>query len=225
MSKILVVAPHADDEVLGCGGTIKKLSDEGNDVFVAVMTNASVGAPHIFSQEDIDIVREEAKTAHKLLGVRETFFYEFPAPILHTYPQTEIASALFKLITKLEITDMFIPHRGDIHRDHGEIFSAALVAARPRNNNTVDNVFSYETLSETEWAPPFADDAFIPNYFINISDTLDAKIDAMKCFDSQVMTFPNSRSIEAINALAVFRGVTVSWSAAEAFMVIRMKRM
>jgi len=176
---ILIVAPHPDDEVLGCGGMIKKYTNQGDHVFVLVVTR---GAPKLYSDERIENVRAEARTAHKLLGVKETIFFDFPAPQLDMVSLAEISGSISKVIQDLHIQQLYLPHRGDIHNDHTIVFKAGLVAARPVNNCSVKEIYCYETLSETEWAAPFSDDAFIPTHFINISDQIDMKLEAMQCF-------------------------------------------
>lgn len=218
MKKILVVAPHPDDEVLGCGGIIKKYADNNHLVYVLVVTR---GTPKMYADDKIQNVRNEALTAHKILGVTETRFFEFHAPELDITSNASISIKIAALIKEWGITDLFLPHRGDIHHDHGVVFNAALVAARPVDNYTVKNIYCYETLSETEWAPPFGDDAFIPNHFVAIEDEITYKLEAMQCFKSQVRPFPSTRSLETIEALAKFRGATVGFKRAEAFMVIR----
>ncbi|MCD4768758.1 MAG: PIG-L family deacetylase [Bacteroidales bacterium] len=219
--KILVIAPHADDEVLGCGGVMKKYSNDGHKVIVIIATNASMGAPELYSQERINNVRKEAINAHKILGIEETIFLDFPAPRLDTFPIYKIANAISEIITKYKPEVLFLPHRGDIHKDHAAVFNAAMVAARPINNCSVRRILTYETLSETEWAAPYGDDSFIPNVFIAIEQDLDKKIEAMKKFSSQIQNFPHPRSAEAIKSLAQYRGATVGYMAAEAFMLIR----
>ncbi len=218
---ILVVAPHADDEVLGCGGLLAKYAQAGHNTYVAVMTNAYYGAPELFPENLIQSIRAEALEAHKILGVKQTFFYDFPAPRLETFPSFEIANALGKLIREQEIDTLYLPHRGDMHKDHGVIFYAAMVAARPVNHCPVRRIYCYETLSETDWAAPFGSDVFIPNVYENIADTFKAKLEAMKCFASQLKPFPNSRSLEALESLAKLRGATVGHYYAEAFSLIR----
>jgi N-acetylglucosamine malate deacetylase 1 len=216
---VLIIAPHPDDEVLGCGGTIKKLTTLGIKTFVLIATRGKKG---MYSEERIEIVRKEAKTAHKLLGVTETRFLDFPAPDLDLISIAEVSTAINHIIEEFKIESVYLPHRGDIHHDHKAIYNAGLVAARPVMNNTVKKIFSYETLSETEWAAPFGDDAFIPTRFVNITNEFDSKVEAMKCYESQLREFPNSRSINSIEALANFRGSTVGFSHAEAFMTIRL---
>jgi len=217
MKKILVIAPHPDDEVLGCGGIIKKYSKK-NLVYVLVVTK---GTPKLYSEEKIVNVRNEAKESHKILGVKETFFFDFHAPDLDITSRAEISRSISKLFIDLQIDDVYLPHRGDIHHDHGIVFHAGLVAARPVGKHIVKRIFTYETLSETEWAAPFSDDAFIPNHFVDITEQMQTKLIAMQCFKSQVRPFPSTRSLETIEALAKFRGATVGFNRAEAFMMIR----
>jgi LmbE family N-acetylglucosaminyl deacetylase len=217
-NKILIIAPHPDDEVLGCGGLINKYAVEGKEVFVLVVTR---GTPKLYSDERIVNVRKEALEAHKLLGVKETVFLDFHAPELDITSQAEVAGSISGIIRKYEIDTLFIPHRGDIHSDHRVVYNAALVAGRPVAGSTVKNIYAYETLSETEWAAPFGDDAFIPTHFVDVTESFENKLKAMTCFKSQLKPFPNSRSLEAIEALAKFRGATVGFHRAEAFMTIR----
>lgn len=222
MTKVLVLAPHADDEVLGCGGSIAKHGKNGDYVSVCVLTNASVGAPEIFSVKQIDSVRDEAREAHKILGVNETHFMDLPAPQLEQYPQYKIAQLISTLIQQIGAELLYIPHRGDLHMDHGAIYNAALVAARPLTGQTVKKILAYETLSETDWGHPTPDAAFIPAIFSTFSrNEMDLKLSAMSCFESQLKPPPHSRSLDALESLAKLRGATVSHHFAEAFMLIR----
>ncbi|WP_194778182.1 PIG-L deacetylase family protein [Pararhodonellum marinum] len=224
MSKnILIAAPHPDDEILGCGGLITKLVDNGDNVYVAIMTNGNIGAPEIFPIEGTLRGRREALNSHKLLGVRDTFFFDFPAPRLDAEPSYKISIALTKLIDSLKIDWLFVPHRGDIHKDHRIVYEASLVAARPVNAHKVKKILAYETLSETEWAAPFGDDMFIPNIFFEISESqLQKKIEAFDCFSPpRLKEFPHSRSLDGVRTLARYRGSIISKPFAEAFMLVR----
>lgn len=218
MSRILFVAPHPDDEILGCGGTIWKHARSGDQVHVLIATR---GDKKIYSDERVKNVRQEALKAHQLLGVAETRFLDFPAPNLDTVSLAELASAIKGVITELKIDTIYLPHHGDIHHDHTAVFNAGLVASRPANGVSVHAIYAYETLSETEWAIPNGSEAFIPTRFVNIGDALEHKLDAMKCFKSQLREFPNPRSLETIESLAKYRGSTMGFHMAEAFMVIR----
>ncbi len=222
MKRILVIAPHADDEILGCGATMAKAAANGDEVYVLICTNASLGAPELFSKEVVEAIRAEAIVAHKQIGVKETFFLELPAPMLDQYPSYKITNEISPIIRELGIDTVYIPHRGDCHKDHRIIHEAAMVACRPLANCSVKNVYAYETLSETEWGEPISPDFFIPTKYNTFSEIEFAKkLDAMRCFKSQLYPFPASRSLEAMEALAMYRGACVSHLRAETFMVIR----
>ena len=221
MNKVIVIAPHADDEILGCGATIAKHIDELDEVFIIVATNASNGAPELFSEHAVMEARLEAIEAHKYLGVMETFFLDFPAPALNAFPEFKISLDFVDLFHKIQPTHLYLPHPGDLHQDHKAIYRAGIVAARPLNNLLIRNIFTYETLSETEWSP-MNERGFRPNYFVDISNYVESKINAMRFFKSQLKDFPHPRSIETIETLAKFRGSTICVNSAEAFFVERM---
>jgi LmbE family N-acetylglucosaminyl deacetylase len=215
---ILVVATHPDDEVLGCGGVIARHASRGDRVDVVVVTR---GAPELYDENQVKTLRRELEAAHVLLGVSAVHFLDFPAPKLDLVPAHELADALFALFDSLQPAAAYIPHRGDLHSDHRSVFGAALVAARPIGKSPVLKVLSYETLSETEWSAPVAEDAFLPSVFIDISPFLDRKKQAMAAYRSQLKDFPHPRSLLAVESLARLRGSTVGVQAAEAFQLIR----
>ena len=222
MNNILVVAPHPDDEVLGVGGTIKKKVNQGHNVYVAIVTNATKSDPVKYTEDKLFNVRNEAMRACDQLGVQKVFFEDFPAPALDQYPGHLMAEALSKIIKETKAEILFVPFRGDIHNDHKAVFDACMVAARPVGNFSVKSIYAYETMSETEWAYPFAGESFVPNRYESLTHAeFNAKLQAMECYKSQVRSFPNPRSIEALESLAKYRGSTVSVERAEAFMVIR----
>lgn len=220
-NKVLVIAPHADDEVLGCGATLAKHKAKGDEVYAIVATNAHIGAPELFSAKSIESVRNEALAAHKILGVNETVFLDFPAPALDAYPSYKLSIAISDIIRKYQPTHIYLPHPGDIHLDHTSVYRASLVAARPQGNYSIKYIYCYETLSETEWSPMQGDNFFKPNHFVDVSEYFDKKLAAIKCFQSQLKGFPHSRSLEALRYLAGYRGATVGVQKAEAFEVER----
>lgn len=215
---VLVIAPHADDEILGCGGVIARHVAEGDTVRVLVLTR---GSQELFSHEYMETVRAECRRAHEVLGTHGVDFLDHPAPKLDTVPQYLLASDISKVVREHQSEVVYVPHRGDMHFEHRLVYNASLVACRPIGNTPVRKILAYETLSETDWAPPFPDDAFIPTCFVDISDYLEKKIEAMECFASQVKAPPASRSLDSLRALATLRGGTVSVAAAEAFMLVR----
>lgn len=212
--RILVFAPHNDDEVLGVGGTIAKYAESGHEVYVCEVT----------SGPDLDLVnriKAEALEAHRILGVKETIFLELPVVALKD-TRTYIINKKFRdVVQSIKPQIAFLPHKGDIHIDHQETTKAAMVALRPMENPQLKEIYSYETLSETEWNIPSVENAFLPNVYSDISDYLQKKTDAMACFKTQLYQFPHPRSLEAIEALAKLRGSTVGCRSAEAFSLIR----
>lgn len=216
--RVLVIAPHPDDEVLGCGGVMARHADHGDEVYVLVLTRA---IPDVLAPEVVEQCRRELREAHELLGVSGVQLLDYPAPALESIPKRELADAIRQALLAFQPELVYLPHRGDIHNDHREVYYATLVAARPINNCPVRRLLCYETLSETEWAPPFGDDTFIPTVFVDISSYLDRKIEAMACYRTLLRTFPHPRSLQTIRALARWRGSTVGLPAAEAFVLVR----
>lgn len=215
---VLVIAPHADDEVLGVGATIVKHIKMNNNVTVCIATR---GVQPLFDDELMEKLRNETIAAHKLLGIKKTIFLEFPSVILAQIPQYEINEKISNVIQEVKPDVVYIPHFGDMQKDHKIIAEAAMVAVRPKYKHRIKEVYAYETLSETEWNNPHSSNVFMPNVYNDISECLYEKLGAMKCYQTQISDFPNPRSLKAIEALAKYRGSTVNVKAAEAFMLIR----
>ena len=216
--KVLVIAPHPDDEVIGVGGTIAKRAQEGYEVYVCVVTKA--GEP-LFRSELVEQGRRECRKADELLGVKETIFLDFPAVMLETVPRYELNDGILKTIQFIKPVEVYIPHRGDMQLDHKMIVDACMVALRPKYEHKVSRIYAYETLSETGWDIPNTTNEFIPTVYEDITQSLEHKLNAMKVFESQLGEFPEARSLGAIEALARYRGATVNLEAAEAFSLIR----
>ena len=216
--KVLIIAPHPDDEVLGCGGTVAKYAQSGDDVYLCVVTKAY---PPEWPEDEIKERREEVLSTNKILGIKKTYFLDFPTVKLDTIPQKELNDSIDRVVGEVKPDIVYIPHRGDVNKDHRLVFDAAMVAVRPEPGAVVKRVLCYETLSETEWAAPFSENIFIPNVYVDISETLDIKLKAMSEYRSELKEFPHPRSLEAISALAKMRGTAIGVKAAEAFMLVR----
>lgn len=214
----LVLAPHPDDEVLGCGGTIARIASGGGSAEVAIVTRGQ--APR-FDADQADAVRAEAERAHQALGVSRTHFLDLPAAELDRLPHADLNHAIGKILADVRPDTLFVPFVGDLHLDHRLVFDAAMVAARPRGDGYPVRILAYETVSETNWSAPTLSPAFQPNIFIDIADQLEAKLAAFSCFASQLRPFPDERSLGTLRALALVRGSTITRVAAEAFMLIR----
>jgi LmbE family N-acetylglucosaminyl deacetylase len=217
-TRIAVVAPHPDDDVLGCGGTMIRATNAGALVDVVVVTR---GRPPLFDEDFVAQVRDETLASHAHMGVNHTHFLDFPAAALDQVPRAALNQALAAVLEAVEPELLFVPFVGDIHLDHQIVFNAAMVFARPRSNRCPKVVLAYETLSETNWLAPAITPGFQPNTFVDISATLDRKIAAFQKYASQLKESPDERSIESIRALAISRGATVYRAAAEAFVAMR----
>lgn len=213
--RILVIAPHNDDEILGVGGTMAKMAKKGHEVIVCEVTAGNLQDKMVQQQKD------EAQKSHKVIGVSKTVFMDLPVVGLREMTTKELNSAFLKTITELNPDIVFLPHKGDMHIDHRMVIEAAMVALRPVSCPNLKAIYAYETLSETEWNVPSVDNAFIPNVYSDISEEIDLKLKSMACHESQLVPYPHPRSLEAIRALAMHRGSTVCCKYAEAFMTIR----
>ena len=214
----LVLAPHPDDEILGAGGAMARWVLEGHTVHVGIVTR---GQPPLYSDAGEALCQAEARAAHRLLGIATTRFLDFPAAELDVTPHRELNEALAELLHSCAPAELYLPFLGDVHLDHQLVFRSALVAARPCRTGSPRAVYAYETLSETNWNAPFLTPGFTPNHFVDITRTLDTKVEAMALYRSQLQPPPHERSLAALRALATLRGATVGLGAAEAFITLR----
>ena len=218
--KILVIAPHPDDEVLGCGGTIKKYVSKGDEVFLCIVTKAYTPD---WSDDFIKNREKEIKESGDILGIKKVIKLDLPTVKLDTIPQKQLNDLISECIDKIGPNIVFIPFHADINKDHKLVSEAAMVALRPKPGFSVKKVFYYEVLSETEWSKPAQkiEDVFMPNYYEDISDYLEDKIKAMECYKTEVKEYPHPRSLDGIKILAQKRGTESGLKAAEAFMIVR----
>jgi LmbE family N-acetylglucosaminyl deacetylase len=215
---ILILSPHADDEILGCGGFISKYSKLNYHINVLILTNANKGAPEIYPPELIKKVRNEAKSANNLIGTKKLFFENLPAINLNNYPFYKITDIIDKYIADLNPEVVLIPSANDIHDDHKIIFKAAKVSLRPNKKKNLKKILSYEVLSETEWNEDGK--SFNPNYFVCLEKSdINKKVKAFLKYKSQVKKFPHPRSKEGIINLSRVRGSQAFTEYAEAFKV------
>lgn len=219
---VLVIAPHADDETLGMGGTIAKFVAQGKKVQVAVVTGHGKKPHPIWRPELWEKVRSECRAAMKALGCDEPLFRELPAACLDVLPAHEINKVVADLVDEVQPEEIYVPFAFDLHKDHGAIAYAVSVATRPYTPSAqrLRRVLAYETLSETHLAPPYLAPAFQPNVFIDISDTIELKIEAMCAYASQIQPDNLPRSAAALRSLAHQRGTHIGANAAEGFVLL-----
>ena len=214
MMRVVVIAPHNDDEILGVGGTMAKLVKQGHEVVVCEVTAGDL------DNEMVQLQKREAIQSHELIGA-ETHFMDLPVVGLHEMKTRDLNRAFQEHLSDLRPDIVFIPHKGDMHIDHRMTIEAAMVSLRPVSFPNLKAIYAYETLSETEWNTPSIDNAFIPTMFVDITNEIDMKLKSMECHASQLCDYPHPRSLEAMRALAMHRGSTICREYAEAFMVVR----
>ncbi len=222
--KVLVIAPHPDDETLGCGGTIARLAAEGHSVIVGVITGQG-DAPHpLYKPEGFKVIRNELAAACKVLGVEHIELVNLPTVLIPDLPRYVLNRAVLELIEKVCPDKLFVPFPLDLHGDHRQVFHAASIAWRPylTLGGKIREVYCYEVLSETHLNIPYVEQAFVPNVFYDVSNYIEKKIEAFACFVSQVQEAPLPRSLTSLRALAAYRGSQIGVSAAEAFVLVRM---
>ncbi len=216
ISSVVVVAPHPDDETLGAGGTIARLTSLGINVFVLIVSGH---LPPLYPPDHFARTKKEAHEAMEVLGVKETKFLEIPATLVSSLPVAELNSAIANFISNFEPQMVLIPFP-DRHIDHRVIFDSSMVACRPTSALSPKIVLAYETLSETHWNAPGIEPIFAPEIFFDISDHINQKEKALSCYKSQISENP-SRSVAAALSLASFRGSQNRSKFSEAFKVIR----
>lgn len=220
----LIIAAHPDDEILGCGGTMAKLAREGSRVFAAVLGEGITSRYDRRRQaedETVDRLAADSRRAAERVGVEELFFFGLPDNRFDTVPLLDVVKLIEGLISRLAPEAVYTQHGGDLNIDHGIVFRATITATRPVAGAPVKALYAYEVASATEWAFGQVRPRFQPNTFVDISDTLEAKIEAMKEYGGEIRDFPHPRSPEAITASARRWGAAVGCGAAEAFELIR----
>jgi LmbE family N-acetylglucosaminyl deacetylase len=222
--RILVISPHADDETIGMGGTIAKYASGGAAVAVAVMTGHGEDADHpIWPRSNWDTVRRELRHACNVLGVAEILFEEIPAVAVADQPVWKLNSLTRRVIERVAPEILYVPFPLDLHKDHRELFHSFSVHWRPYLplGHAIREVYTYEVLSETHLNMPYVEQAFVPNRWVDISGFIDLKMKALACYESQMQPHPAARSLEAVRALATWRGASIGVAAAEAFVMVR----
>lgn len=207
---ILVTAAHPDDEVVGMGGTIKKLSKNNKIILCVVSEGASA---QYEDKKMIKVRRDACKSSGKILGISEFIFLDFPDMRLDTVPHLEINRELEKIIKKYTPKTVYSTPYNDLNKDHQKVFESCLVATRPYSSS-VKQLLCYEF-------PGIVKEPFRPTVYENIVKEMSFKINAFKKYDSEVMKFPHPRSIESIESLAIQRGTECGHKKAEAFNLIR----
>ena len=215
--KILIVAAHPDDEVLGCFGTVARLIKEGYDAYTLILGEGKTSRDEV-DENALKILREEIKKANEKIGIKKVFIEHFPDNRFDSVDLLDIIKVISKVKEEVQPDIIFTHYKDDLNIDHQITYKAVITATRPMQNESVKEIYAFEILSSTEWNYPLS---FSPDTFFDISDTLLLKVDAMKTYRSELCEYPHPRSIEGIELNARYQGMRVGRTAVEAFKAIR----
>jgi LmbE family N-acetylglucosaminyl deacetylase len=219
MNKVLVVAVHPDDETLGCGGTLLKHKNSGDEINWLIATDISESEG--YDKKTIQIREDEITKVDKLYGFNSVNRLGLLTTKVDEYSMSELISKISFVINNIKPNIIYLPFKGDVHSDHKYIFDAAYSCTKTFRYPFIKKIYMMETLSETEFSVSAKEDSFVPNIFVDISSFIDKKIEIMKIYKSEMCEHPFPRSEKNIQALAIYRGATSNCSYAESFMLIK----
>ncbi len=223
MKKVLVIAAHPDDEVLGMGGTITKLVKDGCHVDVLIVTDGSSSqyrnSDHL--AEIIEAKKKETRNCADVLGVRDVYYGELPDMKLDTTPHIRINQVIEDIIDKVQPDTVFTHFWGDVNCDHQNVYKSTLVAVRPVMGQVVKELYCYRVPSSTEWTPNKADTMFMPNVFVDIEKYAEQKYKAFTCYSTELRDYPHPRSVQYLRETDKVTGLRVGLQAAEEFVLLR----
>ncbi len=219
MSKVIVISAHPDDETLGAGGTLLKHISEGDDINWLIVTH--VYEEQGFSKDRVVSRQSEIEKVSKMFGFSNVYKLGHPTMKLNDTILHELIDQISKIFQDLKPEIIYVMNRSDAHSDHRIVFDAVVSCTKSFRYPYIKKVLMYECLSETEFAPTLPEKVFQPNYFVDISNFLEKKVEIMQIFVSELGEHPFPRSIKNIEALAIHRGATAGVNYAEAFQLIK----
>ncbi len=219
MKNIIIISAHPDDEVLGAGGTILKHKKKGDNIYWLITT--SIFEEQGFSKERVMSRQKEIEEVAQKLGVKKVFKLDFPTMSLSTESMIDMVPKVSKVFTEVEPEIVYCLNRSDAHSDHRVTFDAIMACTKSFRYPFIKKVLMYECISETEFAPQLHEKVFIPNYFVDVSEFFDEKLEIMKIYESEIGKHPFPRSLRNMEALATYRGASVGVEYAEAFQLVK----
>ncbi|CVK21897.1 MULTISPECIES: PIG-L deacetylase family protein [Sporomusa] len=224
--KILIVAAHPDDEILGCGGTIIKHVLNGDEVHVLIMaeglTSRDVRRDVSLRNKELSQLYANTYQAAKIMGVKSLKICDFPDNRMDGVELLDVVKKVEEMVETIKPDMVYTHHAGDVNVDHTVTHNAVITACRPLPGQTVKTILFFETLSSTEWQIGTCDKIFMANWFVDIEATFAKKMEALKCYDSEMREYPHSRSYESVEILAKYRGTVIGCQFAEAFSLGRL---
>ena len=223
--RVLVVAAHPDDEILGLGGTVARHGDEGDRVRTLILAEGATSRDAVRDAEgrsdELHQLVVAAQRAAEALGVEAPQMLGLPDNRMDSLTLLDVVKPIEQLVRSFQPQIVYTHHGGDLNVDHQVAHQAVLTACRPLPGSSVEAIYTFETVSSTEWASESTGDTFRPTRFVGITDQLERKLAALEAYSSEMAAFPHARSMESVRALAALRGASVGVDAAEAFMVVR----
>ena len=223
--RILIVAAHPDDEVLGCGASIAKWVNNGDEVNVLILAEGITSRDKTRNldsrSKELSDLKKSALNASEILGVKTVHLLSYPDNRMDSVDLLDIVKDIENHIKKTKPQVVITHHPSDLNIDHQITFKATLTACRPLPENLVKRIMCFEILSSTEWQLPFSNNVFFPTWFEDITNTFSSKINALKCYEDELNKWPHPRSFEAVESLAKRRGSSVGVNMAEAFALVR----
>lgn len=221
---VLVFAAHPDDEVLGCGATMARHTENGDAVHAVIL------AQGIFSRgtegegsadKELFDLHRAAHAANDILGVATIDLHDFPDNEMDSISRLKVIKYVEEMIAKYEPNIIYTHHAGDLNVDHQRVHDAVMTACRPLPNSRLETILLFEVASSTEWQPPGSRLPFQPNWFVDVKDTFEKKMEALRAYSMEMREFPHPRSFEGLEALARWRGASCGAQYAESFMLAR----
>ena len=224
-NKVVVIAAHPDDEVLGCGGTIAKHVYDGDEVHILIMAEGLTSRDYTRNATahalELSDLAKAANAANKVLGTTSLTLKGLPDNRMDSLDRLDVIKLIEDFIQTHNPSIVYTHHIGDVNIDHRRIHEAVVTACRPVPNQMVKTLLFFEVSSSTEWQPSISAPVFSPNWFVDISETLALKLQALRAYQTEMRPWPHARSVEALEHLARWRGATVGVNAAEAFVLGR----
>ncbi len=218
MNNVLIIAPHPDDETLGCGGTLMKYKEQGYKIYWLLCSRFYRFGK---TKESIRAKDEELSTVERLYGFEKRFELGYEAATLTYSDLGGLIGKISKIVNETKPEIILLPNRSDVHSDHQLIFKAGYSCTKNFNFPFIKKVLMYETISETEFAPSVGENYFLPNFFVDVSVFFDRKIKVMELYKSELMTSYYPRNISSIEALGRYRGSAIGIKYAEAYMLLK----
>jgi LmbE family N-acetylglucosaminyl deacetylase len=223
--RVLVVAAHPDDEVLGCGGTIARHADAGDQVQVLIVaegaTSRRAQRDRVEVHDELSALAYAAQRAGAILGAAGVELLDLPDKRLDSLDRLDLIKQIEERIQRHQPQVVYVHHAGDVNVDHRRLHEAVVTACRPTPGQPVRRLLSFEVTSSTEWQPPGSGPPFQPNWFVDISAQWLRKREALLAYATEMRPWPHARSLEALEHLARWRGAQVGVEAAEAFCLLR----